>query len=111
MSILSVDDEPEICVLVSRILRRHGYDVLNATGPDEAMRVAQSHGALSLLISDVRMPGMNGPELTERLRSQMPSLKVLFISGHPEGAPSPLLAKPFTAGQLVSTVREIMTQG
>jgi CheY-like chemotaxis protein len=108
MAILIVDDEPAICSLVTRILRRHGFDAVAAVGPEEALRVAQDQHRFRMIISDVRMPGMDGPELTEKLKSRWPWLKVLFISGHADAAPRPLLPKPFTAVQLVDTVRAII---
>ncbi len=110
-TILIVDDEPAICRLVTEILSRQGYEAVPAAGPEEALLIAQTRSdAVSLLISDVRMPGMNGPELNARLKSRWPTLKVLFMSGHTDLATvvEPLLPKPFTAAQLLGCVRELM---
>jgi CheY-like chemotaxis protein len=117
-TILVVDDEPGIRGLMRKILRRERYMVLEAGNAEEALAVALSHaGPIDLLLTDVMMPGLTGPELARRMCEAAPNLKVLYISGYaPEEALQPeqlaagfaFLRKPFTLGALVSRVRETL---
>lgn len=124
-TILVVDDEAGIRGLMRKILRRERYVVLEAGSGEEALAVALSHaGPIDLLLTDVMMPGLNGPELARRMCDATPALKVLLISGYapeevlPSAAqpsdaqPQPtgfaFLSKPFTLGALVSKVRETL---
>jgi PAS domain S-box-containing protein len=112
--ILLVEDEHSVRRLVASTLRKEGYEVLEASdGPSAIAVVADSDAKLDLLISDVVMPGMRGPELATRLRRDRPELPALFISGytdrqlgltHQESPPSRLLTKPF-APDAVSAAR------
>jgi len=98
-----------------------GYRVLEASNGDSALGVADSHKApISAMITDVVMPGMNGPILAERLRSTRPQTKVLYVSGYADDAilrhnVSPtgkhFLRKPYTQNQLTSKLREILDAG
>jgi len=117
-TILVVEDEPGIRALVQKILTRHGYEVLEAVNGEEGLAVVRSRpGAINLLITDVMMPGMGGPELVERLRGQGIDIKVLYLSGYTDdpniyAAKFPpgtaFLPKPFTLAALVDKVREIL---
>jgi len=117
-TILVVDDEPGIRGLIRKILRREHYNVLEAGNGEDALTVALSHaGSIHLLLTDVIMPGLSGPELARRMCEASPELKVLLISGYSgedptltEKLPSgyAFLPKPFTLGALVSTVRETL---
>jgi CheY-like chemotaxis protein len=117
-TILVVEDEPGIRALVQKILTRHGYEVLEAANGEEGLAVVRSRpGAIDLLITDVMMPGMGGPELVERLRGQGIDIKVLYLSGYTDdpniyAAKFPpgtaFLPKPFTLAALVDKVREIL---
>jgi CheY-like chemotaxis protein/signal transduction histidine kinase len=117
-TILVVDDEPGIRGLMRKILRRERYMVLEAGNAEEALAVALSHaGPIDLLLTDVMMPGLTGPELARRMCEAAPNLKVLYISGYaPEEALQPaqlaagfaFLSKPFTLGALVSKVRDTL---
>ena len=81
--ILLVEDEPEILHVARRILERHGYRVLIAATPAEAILQATEHSAeIRLLVSDVIMPEMNGRDLAGRLGALIPGLKCLFMSGY-----------------------------
>jgi len=100
------------------MLRKAGYQVIEARSAEEAIPLAREHGSrIRLLLSDVMMPGMNGPELARRLVAEMPGLKVLFISGYPDevleqkgvlGKGVQLLMKPFTSDALAQKVREVL---
>jgi PAS domain S-box-containing protein len=117
-TILVVEDEPSILQLVRRLLEAHGYSVLTASTPDDAMRLAADHsGDIDLLLTDVIMPEMNGRDLAERVRALRPQLKLLFMSGHPadvvasRGLLDPgvsLVEKPFSTDALLRHVRNAL---
>jgi two-component system cell cycle sensor histidine kinase/response regulator CckA len=115
-TILVVEDEAGIRGLIVRILRREGYQVTDVASAEEALAAARKTSA-RLLITDVKLPGMSGPDLARRLHTATPALKVLYISGYtddpaartgsyPPGAG--FLAKPFTLTALVAKVRETL---
>jgi two-component system cell cycle sensor histidine kinase/response regulator CckA len=118
--ILLVEDESMILNYESELLRRLGYAVLPALTPAAALELAGRHAAeIDLLITDVVMPGMDGPELATRMREQVPGLPILFISGytaqsfatghdHFEGCR--FLPKPFSASDLAAKVRELLRE-
>jgi two-component system, cell cycle sensor histidine kinase and response regulator CckA len=115
-TILVVDDEAGIRGLMRKILRRERYQVLEASSAEEALQIAAAHtGPIHMLLTDVMLPGMLGPELARKMYALDSSLKVLYISGYtqdeavrtgeyPPGAR--FLAKPFTLGALLGKVRE-----
>ena len=116
-TVLVVDDEPAVLETVRDGLAAHGYQVLTAAGPDEAVQVAQAHaGTIALALIDVVMPGMSGPQVAQRLHETRPDLKVLFMSGfstevvvvHGLTEGDPLLVKPFSLATLSRKVREIL---
>lgn len=117
-TILLVEDEPMVRLVTTRILSRLGYTVLEADGIDTALRIiGEQSGAIDLLITDVVMPRMRGPELASRLRHKRPHLRVVFISGYSAEGISGLgtldssthfLQKPFKAEALARTVREAL---
>jgi PAS domain S-box-containing protein len=117
--ILLVEDEPGLRDIAQRVLARSGFDVTVAAGPDEAILAAGSMTEpIDLLLTDVVMPGMRGPELAIRLRSTRPGLRVLLVSGYAEeiveGARDdslPFLAKPFSAESLLAAVDKAMGVG
>jgi PAS domain S-box-containing protein len=111
-TVLLVDDEPEVRAMTARILREHGYRVVEARSGEEALARAGHEGSeAALLLSDVVMPGMSGPELAQRVRARHAGIGVLLMSGYaydalqnrdpPAGA---VLAKPFTEEQLLEAV-------
>ena len=114
-TILVVDDDPVICKLIGLLLEEEGFEVLSAENGPDAIRLSESHpGEIDLLLSDVTMPGMDGPTLAARLRAGDPDLPVLFVSGYCEEAPSnsdkplPLLSKPFSLDLLLRIVRRMV---
>ncbi len=117
-TVLVVEDEGSVRELVRVTLTRAGFRVLAARDGDEALTRAAAHDArIDLLLSDVVMPGLSGPELARRLKQARPSARVLFMSGYAadvvadEGAllgDADLLAKPFTPDELVRRVREAL---
>ena len=114
-TIMLVEDEPSIRRLVGTALRRGGYQVLEAANGLEAIDSFAAHqDEVDLLITDVRMPQMAGPELIRRLRASKPDLKVLCISGciasvtAEIGEEVTLLQKPFTGQDLLKQVGRIV---
>lgn len=109
-TVLLVEDEATVRKLTRELLENDGYRVLEAADAEEALALALQHD-FDLLLTDVVMPRMKGPELAQRLREQRPSLPVLFMSGHTgrrEVTPTPMLAKPFSPAQLAAQVRAVL---
>ncbi|HET9922753.1 MAG TPA: response regulator [Methylomirabilota bacterium] len=119
VTVLVVEDEEEVRALARDVLEMNGYTVLEALDAEDSVRLGESHpGPIHLLITDVVMPRMSGPELARRLRASRPDLKVLCMSGYPEspdreteGAESwtAWLQKPFTPDMFMDKVRECLT--
>ena len=114
-TILVVDDEAMIRNLMGVALEMEGFQVLRAENGPDAIRVSESHpGEIDLLVSDITMPGMDGPTLAGELLATDPNLPVLFVSGYSERIPlnkdKPFLVlqKPFVLSALVRAVRSIV---
>ena len=106
-TILVVEDEANIRSLLERLLHANGYQVLVAADGASGLDLARAHaGAIALLLTDVVMPHMSGPELARTLLGERPDLRVIFMSGYTQGilgtqgfeADAKLLEKPFTPG-------------
>ncbi len=119
-TILLVEDEDVVRSVTSRVLMNQGYTVLQASSAQEALRLVQRfEGIIELILSDVVMPDMSGPDLVDRLLRDYPSVKVLYMSGYAEGDKRQpgdgyehaLLQKPFSADSLVLTVRQVLDGG
>jgi DNA-binding NtrC family response regulator len=117
-TVLLVEDEEGVRRLIATILEQHGYRVLEASGGEEAIRTyhACPHG-IDLLITDVVLPRMKGPELAARLQAEHSDMRVLYISGYVDpsigkqagfGGGSHYLQKPFATDALVRAVREAL---
>ena len=122
-TLLVVDDDEKIVQMVQELMELEGFEVLPATGPEEALRVQETHpGTIDLLITDVMMPGISGYVLSEQVKRRRPEIRVLFMSGfvlvpahyglsgedrglEPGAA---ILAKPFTGSRLHEKVREVL---
>ncbi len=119
-TILVVEDEAGIRALVRKILRRQGYEVLEAANGQDALALCGDQGQrVDLLITDVLMPQMGGRELVERLQTQGHDMKVLYVSGYTDDATvysgelppgTAFLQKPFTLGSLLDKVKEVLAQ-
>jgi two-component system cell cycle sensor histidine kinase/response regulator CckA len=120
-TILLVEDDTAVRVVTRTVLRNAGYLVLDVANGEEALYLAEKHlDAIDLVLSDVVMPRMSGPELAERLWAARPSLNVLYMSGYTAGAivdrgvlaPGvTFLQKPVAPNVLVHKVREILHAG
>ena len=111
-TVLLVEDDDAVRRLARRTLEQRGYNVLTAAHPGEALILAEQNGPIHLLLTDVIMPGLDGPQLVERLGGAVDA--VLFMSGYAGEAlercelDQPLLRKPFTPAQLISTVQSTL---
>jgi PAS domain S-box-containing protein len=117
-TVLVVEDETGIRILVRKILERQGYRVLDAPQADAAIRLCQEFaGQIQLVITDVIMPEMGGREMVQKLLQIRPGIKVLYVSGYTDDEEvqaanlargSAFLQKPFTLGALLDKVREVL---
>ena len=118
-TLLIVEDDESVRSTVAEFLPSLGYTILTAH-PSQALSVASQHpGVIDLVITDVVMPDMSGPELSEKLRSLRPELKTVFMSGYVDDAMtrhgilesnSTFLQKPFTLAELAAKVREALAK-
>lgn len=109
MKILVVDDEESIRRMVSLVLRRYGHAVLVAADGPQALEIL-AHDQIDLLVSDVAMPVMTGPELVTAARQLCPEVSVLLMSGSEQPPGYPFLAKPFQADSLLMAVEHTCTR-
>jgi CheY-like chemotaxis protein len=116
-SILLVDDDGGVRAFAEGVLAARGYAVLSASSTDEALQLCDGHpGGIDLLLTDVVMPGLNGPALADAVRARYPGIKVVYTSGYATDAIDqrvldPLvafIAKPFTSEGLTSKIRETL---
>ena len=109
--VLVVEDEAAVRLFCCTVLRRFGYEVLEAAGPLEALDTLQEK-TVGLVLTDITMPGMNGKEMVKRIdREQQPDLKVLYMSGYSEHVEPGIdfLEKPFTSADLLKRVRAALS--
>ncbi len=115
-TILVVEDEPAVLALARTILTRHGYRVLDAPTPEAALEIARTQ-PFELILTDVVMPGMQGPTLVGRIRQERAGpLRAIYMSGYAAddamskvfGEGAAFLAKPFTHADLLRTVRQLL---
>lgn len=117
-TILLVDDDADLREFVSNLLQQEGYQVLKASGGREALDIcARREGRIHLLLTDVQMPDMTGPELVPLALALRPHLPILFMSAQSseafhvllKGRPAkPFIQKPFTPDALAQKVRELL---
>ena len=112
-TVLLVEDEPMVRNVAERALTRHGYQVITADNGEEALDVLGRGEQIDLLISDVVMPGMDGPTMVREARKSRPELKILFMSGYAEEQLRKsidienvnFLPKPFSVTELAEAAR------
>ena len=117
-TILVAEDEDAVRQLVANVLRRNGYTVLEAASARTALPLGEHYdGKIDLMITDVVMPGMSGPDLARQLKATRPDMPVLYLSGYTADAIAhhgvladgvKLLSKPFGPAVLGQTVREVL---
>ena len=117
-TVLVVEDDDTVRPLVHELLEMNGYTVLEARDGREALEVVRKHARpIHLLLTDVVMPQMSGWELAKGMASVRPGIRVLYMSGHTDGAIAhhgvldaemAYLQKPFTAEALARKVREVL---
>jgi CheY-like chemotaxis protein len=118
-TILLIEDEPALRVLAAESLKKLGYTVLQAGNGLEALAVADQHsGNIDVVVADIVMPRMGGPELVEKLRAKRNDFAVIFMSGYTEaavlenariGSEAILLNKPFTTELLAQKISELQS--
>lgn len=117
--IMLVEDEDAVRTFSTRALNNKGYEVLAAESGDSALKLFEEQGEkpIDLLVTDVIMPGMDGPTLVQHIRKASPKMKIIFISGYTEdklkdhmGENIYFLPKPFTLKQLASKVKEVLDE-
>ena len=119
-TVLVVEDEPGVRNIVVQMLEQQGYTVLSASSPEDVLHLLESYPApIDLLLTDVVMPGMSGPEVVEWIQERRPTAKVLYMSGYTDSTVlkrgvhserTPYLQKPFTLESLSEKVREVLNR-
>jgi two-component system, cell cycle sensor histidine kinase and response regulator CckA len=119
-TVLLVEDEDAVRLFGARALRNKGYEVIEAKNGEGALEILETDAdSIDLLITDVVMPGVDGPTLIRQVRSDHPNMKVIFISGYTEdtfrknldeGEVVHFLPKPFSLQQLAGKVKEVMQE-
>jgi DNA-binding response OmpR family regulator len=116
-TVLFADDEPLLRELGETILTQAGYKVLTAPDSDALKSLLTEYsGAIDLLLTDVNMPGISGPELAQLVRERRPNIRVLYMSGWAADEIKNLdrdavfLQKPFSPSELTAKVAEVMSQ-
>jgi PAS domain S-box-containing protein len=116
-TVLLVEDEDAVRLLAARVLTAQGYAVLEARNGQEALELLDREGPIDLLLTDVVMPEMSGPELVDHISRSRPDVGVVYMSGYAEGdkqqfsvrnSPHPFLQKPFSPESLALRVREAL---
>ena len=116
-TVLVVDDEPTVRMLVTEALEDLGYAALEAGDSTSALETIQSQSRIDLLITDVGLPGLNGRQLADAARGIRPKLKVMFITGYAENAAlgegqletgMHILTKPFSIADLTKKIRHVI---
>lgn len=116
--ILLVEDEDAVRAFSARALANKGYDVIEANSGETALELLEKHeGALDLMVTDVIMPGIDGPELARQVLQDRPDLPIVFVSGFTEdrfkqefGDNASFLPKPFTLQQLAEKIKDVLDQ-
>jgi signal transduction histidine kinase/ActR/RegA family two-component response regulator len=117
-TVLIVEDEEALLALISKIIKRHGYKVLEGTGGRDALRASQQHkGTIHLLVTDVIMPNVSGRDLAGQLLQSRPDMQILFMSGYTHNAfvhngmadeKINFIQKPFSMRDLALKIREVL---
>jgi CheY-like chemotaxis protein len=112
--LIVVEDDDGVRVLVEELLLDRGYNVITAQNGAEGLDRIQREPRLSLVITDIRMPGIDGWELARRATEMRADIKVLYITGYPgeqrpnNAPPGPLLRKPWRAGEFYECLKQLI---
>ncbi|MCX6626001.1 MAG: response regulator, partial [Candidatus Solibacter sp.] len=119
-TVLVVEDQDQVRALAVAILKRYGYEVLEAATGADALALAEGHaGRIDVVVSDIMMPGMTGTEMVQRLKLSRPELKVLYVSGYAgtsiregelESSGALFLPKPYAPEILAAKIRELLSR-
>ena len=117
-TVLVVEDDPAVRLLVVNVLGMLGYAALEAAEANAAVKIVESRARIDLLVSDVGLPGMNGRQLADIARQHRPGLRVLFMTGYAEQAASTgfldtdmdMISKPFAIDHLATRVRSMLAR-
>ncbi|MGA7237897.1 MAG: response regulator [Bryobacteraceae bacterium] len=111
MTVLVVDDEPQLRMMLTHFLEQEGFSVLTAGCGSDAISLFRSHPEIDLLITDILMPGMDGPSLATALRSLNPDLAVLLMSGNCDSkqieSGFAFVSKPFSFIDVLAKVKSL----
>lgn len=111
-TVLVVDDEAMVRFVCVAMFEDLGFTVLEAEGGSQALEVLRVHPDVDLLFTDVRMPGMNGPELARIAVERLPRLRVVLVSGYVDSVREtewPLIGKPFDERTIEAVVSRVLT--
>jgi CheY-like chemotaxis protein len=112
--LIVVDDDDGVRDLLKELLLDRGYEVITAPNGTEGLDRIRSEPRLSLVITDIRMPGIDGWELARRARETRADVKVLYITGYPgeqrpdDAPPGPLLRKPWRTGEFYKCIEQLI---
>jgi CheY-like chemotaxis protein len=112
ITVLVVDDDPDVLTLTSDLLSADGYRVLQASDGNGALAIFERETEIRLIVTDVVMPGMNGLELAQRVKRHRPDMPILYVSGYPKDViwddraiHGKLLSKPWRPGDLMREIK------
>ena len=116
ITVLLAEDEPMLRQVVGATLRQDGFEVIEAGDGEAGLQVLQSPRRVDILLTDVKMPGLNGYQLAEAAMSLRPEMRILFMTGYADetvpdaivGASIPILRKPFDFDNLAQSVRDAL---
>ena len=113
-TILVIDDDPALADLATAILNDAGFSALGTTDSDEALRLIETNKSIGVLVTDVMMPKITGPEIVRRAqRIRLGDLRVLFMTGGFDGVQlrqtDQILKKPWTSEELITEVRRTLS--
>lgn len=110
-TVLTVDDSATVRLMIASALEAAGFRVISARDGPEALELLREHPEIEILLVDVQMPGMSGPQLATQAQRARPGLPILFVTGDAEGSlefdggTAPVVRKPFTESELLRGVR------
>ncbi len=115
-SILVVDDEPIVTAMLESLLTQKGYEVAVARDGTEGLALFHGHGCFDLVLTDVVMPGLNGPEMVSEIAKACPNVKAIFITGYTDTVisqrlgrcPDKLFHKPFEILTLLTAIQKCL---